>query len=222
MFPPIVWEYPLGCCRSVYSNTIRKAEDDTEIAPIKLTDSTPFLRAHSENSSPALHVINKRTIETWHWRLGHVWYDNVLKTLLQTTGIELGDVEIQKPDTACRSCIFSKSQRTVSRKPQTRAKYAFDAVHTDVIGLITPKGHNGALWAATFTGKFSRCRMIYSFKQKNEACPTIMNFIQYVKTQHNRDIKVLRMDNGNEYDGGNSSNSSNKGESGKKKLFLHP
>ena len=29
-----------------------------------------------------------------------------------------------------------------------------------------------------------------------------MNFIKYVKTQHNRDIKVLSMDNGNEYGGG--------------------
>ena len=28
-----------------------------------------------------------------------------------------------------------------------------------------------------------------------------MNFIKYVKTQHNRDIKILRMDNGNEYGG---------------------
>ena len=181
--------------------TIRKAGDDTEIAAIKLNDSTPFLRTHSENSSLALHATNKPTTETWHRRLGHLGYDNVLKTALQTTGIKLGDVEMQRPGTACRSCILSKSQRTVSRKPQTRARHAFDTLHTDVIGPITPKGYSGALWAANFTDDFSRFRWVYSFKQKNEACPTTMNF-KYVKTQHNRDIKVLRMDNRNEYGGG--------------------
>ena len=146
--------------------------------------------------------MNKPTIETWHRRFGHLGYDNVLKTVLQTTGIKLRDVEMQKPGTACRSCILSKSQRTVSRKLQTRAKHAFDTIHTNVIGPITPKGYNGTLWAAMFTDDFSHCRWVYSFKQKVEACATTMNFIKYVKTQHNRDIKVLRMDNGNEYGGG--------------------
>ena len=71
-----------------------------------------------------------------------------------------------------------------------------------MIGPITPKLHNGALWAAKFTDDYSRCRWVYSFKQKNEAFPTTMNFIKYVKTQHNRNTKVLLMDNGNEYGGG--------------------
>ena len=184
------------------TNTIRRSKDDFEIAAIHLSGTSPLLQSCEDNQRLALQASTKPTIEVWHRRLGHLGYENVLKTASNTTGIELDGMRTQRPDATCRSCILSKSQRTISRKKQTRRSHIFDMVHTDVIGPITPRGYNGDLWAVTFTDDFSRYRWIYSFKQKNEACAATVNFIKYVKTQYNRAVKIIRMDNGNEYGGG--------------------
>ena len=102
------------------TTTIRRSKDDFEIAAIQLAGTSPFLKSYESNQRLALHTSSKPTIEVWHRRLGHLGYENVIKTASNTTGIDLNDIKSQKPDPRCRSCILSKSQRTVSRKKQAR------------------------------------------------------------------------------------------------------
>src|SRR3984957_17352011 len=101
----------------------------------------------------------------------------------------------------CQPCTLSKSIRTTSKMQQIRALWIFGKIFMDVIGPITPVGFNGSRWLSVITDDHSRCRWIYDFKQKNEASRVLMNFIQEAKTQYNRDVKIIRLNNGTEYRG---------------------
>ncbi len=94
---------------------------------------------------------------------------------------------------------FSASPNKLYREGHRLAQTIRLTIHTNVIGPIKPKGYNGDSWAVMFTDDYSRYRWVYTFKQENKACPKTINFIKYVKTQYSRDIKVIKMDNGNEY-----------------------
>ena len=181
------------------TNTLRLRSDDIELAAIKEQGDKLLLMVKEVSINVVLtNTVKRISLETWHCRLGHLGYDNVKKTAKITIGMDIHGLET--PSKMCKSCALSSSQRIVSTTPMERASKAFDMIHTDVIN-ITPMTYNGHRWAAIYTDDATRVRWVVSFKEKGEAYQTTVDFINMVKTQYNRKIKRLRMDNGKEYGG---------------------
>jgi hypothetical protein len=82
-----------------------------------------------------------QSIDVWHRRLGHIGLENVRKTALITKGITIGP---KHDKIACNPCIISKALRTQSKQPQSRCEHALDKIHVDLLGPITPTGHDGS------------------------------------------------------------------------------
>lgn len=51
----------------------------------------------------------------------------------------------------------------------------------------------------TFIDDYSRYTTIYLLRQKSEACERFKEFVELVKNQFGRKIKMLRTDRGGEY-----------------------
>jgi hypothetical protein len=145
-----------------------------------------------------------QSIDVWHRRLGHISLENVRKTAQITKGIEIGPKngpKIEKP--TCKPCLVSKAVRTQLKQPQQRCEHAFDKIHADLLGPITPIRSDGSKWAMILTDDYSRIRWLYTFPKKGDAQAKIQEFITAVHTQYDKYPKAFRLNNGTEY-GGNA------------------
>jgi len=74
-----------------------------------------------------------------------------------------------------------------------------DLVHSDVCGPMSVPSMGGYLYITTFIDDFSWKTWIYFLKSKDEVFSKFKEFKAQVENLTNRKIKVLRSDNGGEY-----------------------
>jgi hypothetical protein len=185
------------------TNTIRHEEDQSEICKFQSLDSAMRICTVIEAQGRAM-VAAAQSIDVWHRRLGHIGLENVRKTAQITKGIEIrlkNGPKIEKP--TCKPCLISKAVRTQSKQPQKRCEHAFDKIHADLLGPITPIGIDGSKWAMILTDDYSRIWWLYTFPKKGDAQAKMKEFITAVHTQYGKYPKAFRLDNGTEY-GGNA------------------
>jgi hypothetical protein len=99
----------------------------------------------------------------------------------------------------CETCIKAKSHRTIYPGSMSKSLFPFDLIHTDVWGPSPITSKSGCRWFILFTYDFSRMTWVYLIKTKDEVPVVFQNYYQMVKTQFEREIKVVRSDNGTEY-----------------------
>jgi len=172
------------------TQTIRHEYDKSEICKFqplrKAIRICTVIPRQTDQPSHAL-TAAAQSIDVWHRRLGHISLENVRKTAQITQGIEIGlkygpkyGPKIEK--LACIPCIVSKAVRTQSKQPQKRCEHAFDKIHVDLLGLITPIGIDGSKWAMILTDDYSRIWWLYTFPKKGDAQAKIQEFITAVHT----------------------------------------
>ena len=71
----------------------------------------------------------KAPIQTWHERLGHLSYPNLLKLNHLANGVT---IEGPIPEEVCGSCMMGRQQRKINRTPRTRATEFLGIVHSDL------------------------------------------------------------------------------------------
>ncbi|KAK8938674.1 hypothetical protein KSP39_PZI011284 [Platanthera zijinensis] len=76
----------------------------------------------------------------------------------------------------------------------------FDVIHSDVWGPSRVTSLSGYKWFVTFIDCHSRTTWLYLLKQKSDVFPCFQNFHKMVSHQFGGTIRVLRSDNGGEYD----------------------
>ena len=59
--------------------------------------------------------------------------------------------------------------------------------------------YNGFKYYVIFIDDFSRATWIYLMKNKSEVFFHFQNFVNFIETQYNKKIKILRTDNGTEF-----------------------
>ena len=74
-----------------------------------------------------------------------------------------------------------------------------DLIHTDVCGKIVPQSIGGGLYYVTFIDHFSRFCWIYVLNKKSQVFEKFKEFKSMVENLYQRQIKILRSDNGGEY-----------------------
>jgi transposase InsO family protein len=99
----------------------------------------------------------------------------------------------------CETCIKAKIHRS-TYLPSNKKKIApFDLVHTNVWGPSPITSESGYRWYIIFVDDFSRMTWLYLLKSKEEVKEIFRIFITMIKTQFEKNIKVVRSDNGTEY-----------------------
>jgi transposase InsO family protein len=132
-------------------------------------------------------------ILTWHKRLGHPSLRYMKKLLPQL----FSNYDYDR--IVCETCIKAKSHRSSYLPSTNKAFSPFELIHTDVWGPSPMCSKAGFRWYIIFVDDFSRMTWLYLLKTKDEVKEIFKVFINMVKTQFERNIKVIRSDNGTEF-----------------------
>lgn len=134
----------------------------------------------------------------WHRRLGHLNVQSMKK-------MKNGAVERIKYDDDvfgienCEVCAMGKQSRQPFHRSKNESKNILDLIHSDLVGPMETLSIGKAKYIMTFIDDHSKKAFVYFLKYKSEAYDKFVEFKNYVETQTERKIKILRTDNGTEY-----------------------
>ncbi|KAK8951032.1 hypothetical protein KSP39_PZI004596 [Platanthera zijinensis] len=143
--------------------------------------------ALSSTKAPTLHDVRR-----WHQRLGHPSPLYLTKLFPAFTHVLCSF--------SCDACELSKHVRQKTRHLSVPSLQPFDVIHSDVWGPSRVTSLSGYKWFVTFIDCHSRTTWLYLLKQKSDVFPCFQNFHKMVSQQFGGTIRVLRSDNGGEYD----------------------
>jgi len=100
----------------------------------------------------------------------------------------------------CKKCILGKMHRQKFEKDKaTRASQPLQLMHSDLMGSFQNKSFGGASYILTFIDDFSRINFLYLLEHKDQTFESFKVFKEFVENQTNLKIKMLRSNNGGEY-----------------------
>lgn len=126
----------------------------------------------------------------WHRRLAHANFDIIKSTI---------KLQVQR-NLKCVVCAQGKHSRSAFKEIGTRATKLLERVHSDVCGPFSVNSYGGAKYYVSFVDDHSRKVFIYTMRSKSEVFDKFMEFKNRVENEKEMKIKVLRSDNGTEYD----------------------
>ncbi|KAJ9672633.1 hypothetical protein PVL29_026026 [Vitis rotundifolia] len=135
----------------------------------------------------------KSEIWLWHRRLGHASFGNLKKlfpslfTKSDISGLRCDIFELAKSHRASFPLILNKSL------------LPFMVIHSNVWGLSKVPTLSGSRWFVTFIDDCTRMTWLCLMKTKDEVNLLFQKFHKMIKTQYNAKVRVLRSDNGGEY-----------------------
>lgn len=138
-------------------------------------------------------VTENRDFVLWHRRLAHTNFAT-LKTLL--------NIKVEN-DMKCVVCAEGKLSRKPFNETGTRAIKLLQVIHTDVCGPMTVRSFGNFRYFVTFIDDYSRKVFVYPMKTKGEVFSKFLEFKARVENETEAKIKVVRSDNGTEYDNNN-------------------
>lgn len=141
-------------------------------------------------STPSVSCIAAESPNLLHERLGH---PSLLK--LKKMVPNLAKISSLK----CESCQLGKHARSsFPSKVESRVDSPFFVIHSDIWGP-NRVASNGFRYFVTFIDEFFRCTWVFLMKERSELLPILTTFVNEVKTQFGKTIKILRSDNAKEY-----------------------
>ena len=133
-------------------------------------------------------------LSMWHRRLGHMNYPH-LRTYLKRLNYAYFD---DCSDDHCDSCKLVKTRRKPNKGgTNKRPDEAFHTIHTDLVP-ITVLGFEKERYYVTFTDDYTRWMEVCTAKNKDEWLNHLIAHIQWVETQFNKKVRIVRTDYGSE------------------------
>ena len=99
---------------------------------------------------------------------------------------------------ACKPCLMGKMTKTPFSGTMERATDLLEIIHTDVCDPMSVDARGEYRYFLTFTDDLSRYGYIYLMKHKSEIVERFKGFQSEVENHHNKKIKFLRYDRGDE------------------------
>jgi transposase InsO family protein len=99
----------------------------------------------------------------------------------------------------CETCIKAKHHRSTYLPSDNKKPAPFDLIHTDVCGPSPIISKSGYRWYVIFVDDFSHMTWLYLLKTKEQVKEIFKIFINMIRTQFEKKLKVIRSDNGTEY-----------------------
>jgi hypothetical protein len=151
------------------------------------------LKGHSE--AAMTHAI-ENSCELWHRRLAHINYKALPYICKAVTGLpELkGDHK-----GVCNGCAQGKNIKNPFPKRDSKTEGVLELIHSDVCGPMPSSSISGYVYYVSFIDDYSRKTWIYFLKTKDEVFSKFKEFKALIENLSERNIKILRSDNGGEY-----------------------
>ena len=141
------------------------------------------------------------SLQTWHFRYGHLGYDSLRlpKDKSMVDGFEFNPKEVLNAD--CEGCAMGKLHRLpFPKKSHHKSSQLLELIHTDVCGPMSVESIGGSRYFVSFIDDFSRYTTVYMIKKKSEVLNRFKEFISLVENFTEHRVKILRSDNGGEYE----------------------
>ncbi|WJZ83066.1 hypothetical protein VitviT2T_002777 [Vitis vinifera] len=135
----------------------------------------------------------KSEIWLWHRRLGHASF-GYLKKLFPSLFAK-SDISSFR----CDICELAKSHRVSFPLILNKSPFPFMVIHFDVWGPSKVPTLSGSRWFVTFIDDYTRMTWLCLMKTKDEVNLLFQKFHKMIETQYNAKVRVLRSDNGGEY-----------------------
>ena len=136
------------------------------------------------------HGATERDAWLWHRRLGHPSF-SYLHTLFPSFS--------KLEHLNCETCVLAKSHRHSFQSRNTRVDSVFSLIHSDVWGPSPVIGGNGLKYFVLFIDDCTRMTWVYFLKKKSDVFSKFTEFYKMIQTQFQKNIKILRSDNGGEF-----------------------
>jgi len=95
----------------------------------------------------------------------------------------------------CVDCIKGK-QTKHTKKGATRSSQLLEIIHTDICGHFDVNSFNKEKYFITFTDDFSRYEHVYLLYEKSQTVNALEIYINEVKRQLDKKVKVVRSNRG--------------------------
>ena len=135
--------------------------------------------------------------EIWHRRLGHLHFKalpDLQKMVSGMPNLDFSQKEI------CKGCSLGKIVKKSLPSSMHSSKVILELIHSDICGPMSSPSLSGYLYFVIFIDDLSRKTWIYFLKAKNETFYKFQEFKALVEKQTGKCIRVLRTDNGGEYE----------------------
>ncbi|CAL1358011.1 unnamed protein product [Linum trigynum] len=133
--------------------------------------------------------------DLWHRRLGHPHSARLLDMFKQN--LLSGSSVCDSSD--CVHCIQAKLSHQSFTASTTVYSDPFDLVHTDLWGPSPVTSRVGFRYFALFVDHATRFAWVYFLRHKSDLLKVAKEFLQMVKTQFGKMVKVIRSDPGGEF-----------------------
>lgn len=124
----------------------------------------------------------------FHLRLGHIPYSKLHSVVPNIDSTILSDC-------ICAICPAARQHRLSFGSSEIKTTHVFDLLHIDVWGPYHTLTHNGCRYFLTIVDDYSRATWVHLMKSKLDSVSIIQTFLQFVKTQFNSTVKIVRTDN---------------------------
>ena len=144
-------------------------------------------------------LVQRASAQYWHETMAHLNYGDLAKLPAMVEGMQIiGPVKKE----FCEPCVLAKQHRTPSRSPMSDVDGPFHRIHVDVLGgkESLPRTVGGHKYTQTITDQDTRHRWVDFLKTKADALTCLKNFVTYVQVQFKTKVRIIRSDNGGEYD----------------------
>lgn len=186
---------------------------DVYLHGIKVLESVAEDGLFSISAMPAevavnasLYVMGHRgssdSVALWHQRLGHVGVHTllVLSKHKLVAGLHLPSSASVSDLPMCDSCVLGKHSRTPFQAVNHRAVHCLDLVHSDLVGPMDEEALGGGLYALVVLDDATRYSEVRCLEAKSDAATALLEVIALWETRQERRLKVLRTDEGKEFD----------------------
>jgi len=133
----------------------------------------------------------------WYQRFAHLHYKALLDVRQMVIGIPEFKIEHEG---VCSGCAEGKLKRGPFPSSHSKTSDILQLVHSDISGMMPVNYVGGYLYYLTFTNDYSRKTWICFLKKKDEVFSWFCHFKALIKNQTEKRIKILRTDNGTEYE----------------------
>ncbi|KAJ5665599.1 uncharacterized protein N7477_008047 [Penicillium maclennaniae] len=137
--------------------------------------------------------ILKGSDSLWHQRLGHPSLDTVKHLEASTTGVVIDHFSAKKQP--CETCLISKAQRQVSRRPMHIGDQPFETLHWDLIHL--GPGINNILYASHTYCPVTKYHLLVTIARKHLIQLLLQQMIDFtgtvISTRIGFELKELRL-----------------------------
>lgn len=159
-----------------------------------------FFKFRALSKQDTAHIVRTScSLRKWHRRFGHRDPAAIRKLASKklVTGLEtqLND----DCDEICECCIKGKLVIKSFPRSESTTEKPLEIIHSDLCGPLPITSAGGNRYILTLIDDYSRYTVVKLLKRKDEVTGAVKDYINCMKTYFERDIKILRADNGREY-----------------------